>query len=377
MEIIFICYEGKHRPSSRVRGYGFAEDLAERGYSTSVISLADRFGLPGEAAYRLWDSQKLYYNAKILRELLAHPQAVLYVQKVGYHLVAPLLSQWINGNKLVIDYDDWDLQIQPFRSLRFLGFRDVARLTEWAFARADKVIVASHYLSTVAAGLGVPTRKLHYLPTAADTNQFSPSSEGYKSTDSVVFCWIGLIWNDELFESIRVLIAAFSAMATQQACSLIIAGNYYQYGSRLAAMKAAMPSQRTLQLPGWIEPESMPSFLAAIDIGLFLLTSDSEYNRSKSPTKLFEYLAMGKPTIVGFFGECMLVIDHGVTGFAVHNQQELEQAMGLLAENPELRSQFGANARQTAIACYSRAKVVAALEDVLHSLTPEEESDRA
>ncbi|MBN2055977.1 glycosyltransferase [bacterium] len=369
MKIGFIAYESSERASARVRAYRFAEVLARFGHDTHVLSFADRFGHPGETAYRLPDTIKIRDNIRALRLLQKEQDDLLYIQKVGYHVVAPLLRRWIRGVPVIIDYDDWDLEVQPFRSLRLFGMGDIEAFTARVFKRARAVVTASRILEQLARRLVGETTGVFCIPTGVDTGRFTPAVHDQVERD-VTFCWTGLIWNEDMFDNVNCIIEAFAAMTVQAPCTLIIAGRYYAFEQRLRGLAASMPPDRRIELPGWIAPETVPDLLRSCDIGLFILTRDTPYHQAKSPTKLFEYMASGLPTVVGFHGESLAVIEDGRSGIIVHDRTALARAMEILASRPDLRVTLGTNARSVAETRYGLAVLADRLNEVVTGCRP-------
>ena len=74
-----------------------------------------------------------------------------------------------------------------------------------------------------------------------------------------------------------------------------------------------------------------------------------------SPTKLFEYLAMGKGIVASRLGQVGEVIIDGENGLLVEpgDADGLARAIERLAVDGELRSRLGAAARKTAIERYT------------------------
>ena len=68
-----------------------------------------------------------------------------------------------------------------------------------------------------------------------------------------------------------------------------------------------------------------------------------------SPTKLFEYMAMGKAIVASNLDQLSQVLDHRTTAWLVPagNEVELAAAIEMLANDPELRHRLGQNARAT------------------------------
>jgi glycosyltransferase involved in cell wall biosynthesis len=85
-------------------------------------------------------------------------------------------------------------------------------------------------------------------------------------------------------------------------------------------------------------------YIGAMDI---CVLPDS--NAFGSPIALFEFMAMGKPCVVPDLGPMRDVIEDGAKGiiFPHGNHQALSAALLRLVEDPELRNQIGARAKQS------------------------------
>jgi glycosyltransferase involved in cell wall biosynthesis len=103
---------------------------------------------------------------------------------------------------------------------------------------------------------------------------------------------------------------------------------------------------------GAVEHLRVPSLLDACDILVaphVPLTDGSEF--FGSPTKLFEYMAMGKAIVASRLGQIGEVLEHGETALLVEpgNVGELSAAIVRLAEASPLRERLGTRAREIAI----------------------------
>jgi glycosyltransferase involved in cell wall biosynthesis len=107
---------------------------------------------------------------------------------------------------------------------------------------------------------------------------------------------------------------------------------------------------------GLIPQEQGPEHLAACDI----LVSPHVPNPDGSeffgsPTKLFEYLAMGKAIVASRLGQIEEIMRHGQTGWLVEPGQADALKVGLeqLLEDPGLRHRLGRAARNAAVQKYT------------------------
>ncbi|HKC63219.1 MAG TPA: glycosyltransferase family 4 protein, partial [Pyrinomonadaceae bacterium] len=105
-------------------------------------------------------------------------------------------------------------------------------------------------------------------------------------------------------------------------------------------------------LTGSVEHERVPALLDACDVLVsphVPLEDGSEF--FGSPTKLFEYMAMGRGIVASRLGQIGDVLKDEETALLVEpgNVQELSEAIMRLANSPNLRERLGAAARREAI----------------------------
>lgn len=134
---------------------------------------------------------------------------------------------------------------------------------------------------------------------------------------------------------------------------------------------------RYLTLTGLIPQQDAPLYLAASDILVSPHVANEDGSKFfGSPTKLFEYMAMGKPIIASDLDQIGHVLKDSVridsagqldcsdhkSKVAVllepGNHEELAISIKILAESPELRRQLGMNARNLALSRYTWFKHV-------------------
>ncbi len=350
MKVVFIPHEPYERASSRVRAYNFAERLSLLGYDAEVIGISDLKSLEGKECYHLSDYRKVKYNSELFDRLSGMRDALFYVQKIGWQAPAAYLSRYVNGNRLIVDYDDWDFGYQPFRLMRFVPFLPLTRWTSFLFNHADAVVTASYHLQQEA--VRITSKPVYLIPTGTDTDRFKPGGKKNES-GPLRFVWIGLVWGPPALANIKIILEAFAGMRNREYCRLELAGRFFGYEVRLKEIIARRGLENFVTLKEWIRPEDVPAWLSEADAGLFYISEDTDYNRSKSPTKLFEYMACGLPTVSGRVGEIFRVIDDGEDGFTAACAEEMREKMDLLASDAGLRERMGTAAREKAVRKYS------------------------
>lgn len=353
MKTIFIGINGYDFPYTRVRCFHFAEELRKLGMETEVLSFRDHLApqYTGIEMLNLGDKEKLRLNIHAMTKLFKERKSIFYIQKVHYHSGAPFLLSRLTGTKFILDYDDWDIDRSPLFKRRILNniffkgdnsetaTRNIAR-------KASACIAASRYLQDY---LSQSNSNVFYLPTGVNTERFKRIS--HNSTNSVNFIWTGLIWGEVIYNNILFILDCFSALSKEykNVCLKIIAdGEWY---SKVKEVVKKSYSEYKIDLLDWIPPDRMPEVLSTVDIGLLPLIPDKSneiWMKSKSPTKLFEYMAMELATVSTNFGEVSNIIRDGYDGFLGNNREDFVKKMGILVKEKELRKNIGKNARKKA-----------------------------
>lgn len=350
MKVIFITREGYQLSGSRVRCHGFARQLSKYAVQTEVFSFADNLGAKyaEEESAMSW-VEKLKYNFIVFKRLVKEDKkTIFFLQRLNYHVLAPVLVNLLRKNKLIFDCDDWNIRENP---KYYFGLFPASKM-EFAYRklakRAELCIAASGFLKDY---LGSFSNKIYYLPTGVDTNYFHPLSK--RDSENIVFSWMGTAYHQPMLENLSFILFCFSELAKEFKNIYIYfagAGKYYEKFKSLAAENEF--SARIKIFP-WIPADEMPQFLSHIDIGLLPLIQDSFFNQAKSPTKMFEYMAMGKPVVASRIGEAKNIIADQETGFLASNRGEFIAKMRLLINDARLRKVIGENSRQLVEAKYS------------------------
>lgn len=112
----------------------------------------------------------------------------------------------------------------------------------------------------------------------------------------------------------------------------------------------------------------IPEYLGRVDIGLLPLIQDTQFNKAKSPTKLFEYMAMRKPIVSSDIGEASRIIQDGYNGLLAKDKKEFIIKMEELIRDNNLRQKLGRNARRTVDKDYSLAVLGKRLFEILREV---------
>ncbi|MEP6920913.1 MAG: glycosyltransferase family 4 protein [bacterium] len=203
--------------------------------------------------------------------------------------------------------------------------------------------------------VGIPVAKIIVNPNGVDTETFRPGVGGDRvrrdlaiDADETVVGFVGTFgpWH--------------GVLALAQAIKLVPAGSRIRYllvgsGSLQDEMKrlleAEYESGRAI-FTGAVGHKEVPALLDGCDVLVsphIPLAAGAEF--FGSPTKLFEYMAMGKSIVASRLGQIGDVLRDEETALLVEpgNVQELAAAIIRLAQTPALREQLGTAARRDAI----------------------------
>jgi len=370
MKIIFIGHSGYQYPHVRIRCYHFASVLKKMGMETEVLSFKDHLLPPQyseETMYALRDRRKIQLTLKAFLRLLGEKGNIFYVQKLLFHAAIPFLLSRLGRNRYILDCDDWDAQygtLYKSRELNRFFFDIPARsdsygniapedynkvLMKYA-GEALGCVVSSHSLLDIMSKVNDRT---FYVPTGVDDEKFNNNSTK-KDGNTITFSWTGIVWGEVIFDNMLFLLHCFSALRSKYPnIRLKILGGG-QYMGRVKQVVESVYNNDGIEVLGTIKADEVPQFLSGIDIGVVpLIQANDLWVNSKSPTKLFEFMASGKPVIASRTGENVYVIDDGKDGFLASGKDEFLKKMEMLITDEKLRKDMGEKAREKIVNNYS------------------------
>lgn len=357
MRVRFIGIHGRELAYTRVRCYNFAAILRGRGVKAEVLSYQDAFAprVRDDGMLRLGEAEKLGITFRALCRLARMRGEIFYLQKAHWHAAAPFLLARLGLNRLVLDYDDWDFDRSPFfKSDRwnrfFFGATGMEPITAAVARGARAVVASSGPLHELMRGYN-PAAFL--IPTGVDAEKFRRTAP--PPGEPVTAVWCGKVWGELMGENLRFCIdCVTAARRVHPSLRLVIAGDGAWMG-RVREYARARGAEG-IEFHGWIPPDRMPVFLSRAHIGLLPLIPDAanaEWMRCKSPTKLFEYMAMEIPAVASRYGEAGSIARDGAEAFLASDREEFTAKLIALAGDSGLRREMGVRARRRVEAHYS------------------------
>ena len=346
-----------------------ATPLAQDAFENELVAARSR-------PYFFWEAATLSYNFAFVRGVQEHlavgaPQ-YFYQRHCRFSIAGALLSRRLKV-PLILEYngpeawiaDHWDPT--PFRSL-------ITLCEDVTLRCAARIIVVSGALEAELLERGIPADRIRVNPNAVDPDYFYPGcgqDSGRRqleaAPDEVL---VGFVGSFSLWHGIGVLQQAIvRLLSTPPPCRLrfVLMGDGLLQGEMRSAL-AAYEEAGEVIFTGPLPRDKVAEYLDASDILVSPHIPTPDGSRFfGSPTKLFEYMAMGKSIVASRLEQLGEVLEHDRTGWLITpgNVEELAEAILRLALDPMKREALGVAARRAAVERHSWAQNVAsALSDM-------------
>jgi glycosyltransferase involved in cell wall biosynthesis len=241
-----------------------------------------------------------------------------------------------------------------------------ARAMEGTILRhADALVVLSKWLADWAAGLGVDPSRIHVIPDGVSEHLFAQDLSGEPVRRRYGLNGhrtVGFVGSFQPWHDLKGLVNAFSGLhARDGGLRLLLVGDGEKRKSIEKLVRDRNVSDAVI-FTGKIPHEEVPAHIAAMDVAV--IPYPALENFYFSPLKLFECMAVGRPTVAAALGQICEVVQHGRTGwlYPAGNNQKLAEGIDALLSEPMLAQAIGKAARDTVL---SRHTWRAVTEEVL------------
>ncbi len=318
---------------------------------------------------RFIDSREIFpldYNQEYVtqasRILEGRPPAFLYQRYSLNNYSGVWLAQQFNV-PFVLEYNGSELWVNQHWGipLKYVSLAEEIELLN--LRRAQLNVVVSQTLKTELLTRGVKDEAILVNPNGVDPRVFHPQISGsrirqrYELTTKTVFGFLGTFGK---WHGAEVLAEAFSQLlretpALRGKVTLMLIGDGVTIPEVRKVLDSAQVSDSVV-FTGSVFQSEAPSYLAACDI----LVSPHVPNPDGSeffgsPTKLFEYMAMGKGIVASSLAQISDVLSHRKTAWLVEpgNVHALKDGLITLFEDVSLRQRLGHAAREEVVKHYT------------------------
>lgn len=377
LRILFVVHNQTRKGGAYYRGVNLAAPLARRGHDVTLMSIHPSARL--RLVERELDGVKLVESPDLLWGVgrtgwdpWNTVRRALWIRRRSFDVIhtvdtrpavclPAILGRKASGAVWVADWTDWwgrggattEREGWLIRTL-------IGPLEQWFEEKprphADGTVVISHALGRRAEALGIDGKHILYLPPGADAAAIRDTPTGAArekcglDTRGRLIGYLGNIYQrdaDLLFETLRRLKTA--------GVRLVMVG---EPGCRVPdAVK-----DRVI-ITGRLPFEKMLDYLSACDV-LALPLSDTITNRGRWPSKVNEYVAVGRPTVACDVGDvASLLRDHDIGLLVRPEAAEFAIRIDELLADPARAKAMGDRARIIARSTYSQDAVADKLEE--------------
>ena len=386
---------------------GVTKALGEAGYPVDFFAIEPpvmapstlRYHcVPAPSAYGLpYDANLYRYQNKFVRQTLRWasnncPKFVYQRLSIGNY--AGVVQSRRSGIPLVLEYNGSEVWIAENWGVRHRLARLARLAEEVSLQHAHVVVTVSDVLRDELIQRGVEAERIVTHPNGFDPDVFSPqrfSADELAAVrrkhgiaeDAVVAMFLGTFgqWHgvEVLADAVRRLALHEADWLRRHRIHFLIVGD----GVGMRQVQQILSNERCrpfYTLPGLIPQNEAPAHLAAADILLSPHVENADGSRFfGSPTKLFEYMAMGKAIVASDLDQIGQVLRNSLRVQALPvpapqreagelavlcrpgGVEDLQRGLVFLAENPKWRETLGRNVRREALSKYTWEKHVGAI----------------
>ncbi len=296
----------------------------------------------------------LIFSAGALREIEESPVDLIY-QRYGRFTSAGVEASLRTGIPLFLEYNGSEVWIGKHWDISGM-IPLLERFERLNLAVAARIFVVSAVERRNLLRCGIPDEKIVVNPNGVDPEEFQPGIGG-----AAVRCELGVAEHETLagfvgtfgpWHGVLTLAEAITLLPDDSGVRFMLVGAGRLRDEVERIIRHAGKEQQVV-FAGHVDHERVPVLLDACDILLsphVPLEDGSEF--FGSPTKLFEYMAMGKGIIASRLGQIADVLVDEETALLVEpgNARQLSEAILRLKRARGLRERMGAEARRIVIA---------------------------
>ena len=254
---------------------------------------------------------------------------------------------------------------------RRLNFRHLAGYVENnIFKSAGAIIITTDNLRDYVIRKGVDKNKVFEVPDGVDSEKFNPEISGnpirkkYKLEGKQI---VGFVGSLSKRQGLPILLDAAEKCKQQiPDIHFLIVGKGFEE-PKLKKLVKNNKLENIVTFTGAVSHNDIPAYIAAMDITV--LPNMSIYS---SPVKIFEYMAMAKPTIAPAQGQMNRFFENEREILLIKpgDQEQLMSSIVRLFNDSALRKRLGSNARHKVSNSYTwkhNAKRILEIYRTIHS----------
>jgi glycosyltransferase involved in cell wall biosynthesis len=304
------------------------------------------------AAFDLYNN--LLFTHGAVRAIESARPHIIY-QRYSRFSLAGVEASLRTGLPLFLEYNGSEVWLgKNWDKVGMLGLLE--RFERVNLSAAARIFVVSEVEERNLLRAGVSPQKIIVNPNGVDAEHFRPQVGGERVRQELGIegneTLVGFVGSFGPWHGVMALAEAIKLMPEDARVRFLLVGSGSLRADVENTLRAANALSRVI-FTGAVSHERVPALLDACDVLVsphVPLADGSEF--FGSPTKLFEYMAMGCGIVASRLGQIGDVLAHEETALLVEpgNVRELSEAILRLTQSRNLREQLGAAARREAVA---------------------------
>ena len=292
---------------------------------------------------------------------------VLHLQKCHHYASMPAaMACYITGTPFHYDWDDWEEKIwyesvgKTFRS-KFIGV-SYKLLERTLPVLTDSTSCASNYLKKLAHAYGARKEQIYDSPVGADIEKFRPGLDGDRvkkkyGINGDLVLYVGQLHGAQ-YVDLFIRAAGLVLNDFPDVTFMIVGEGFLEIPLKKLAQDLGLGNK--VIFAGSISHEEVPFYIASASICVAAF-QDTKVTRCKSPLKIVEYLASGKPIVASNVGEVKNMVGKGGILVEPGDPHALAEGICKLIQDKGMREKLGRFARQRAEDIYNWPKTASSL----------------
>lgn len=302
---------------------------------------------------------------------VGRPDVVLVSSPTFFSNFSALFLARMKRAKLVIEVRD--LWPAIFVELGVLTDRRVIRTLErielWLYRQADAVVAVTDGFRDNIIGRGIPATKVHTIRNGADLDRFAATDPPPGARERLggregrlLALYIGA---HGISQNLSVLLDAASKLRSEPVDVALVGEGAEK---RLLEQKAAELALPNLHMLPGVPSGDVPGLLQAGDVCVVSLR-DIPLFKTFIPSKIFEYLAAGKPVVGSVAGESAAILEEaGAVVVPPGDGAALAEALRSLAADPTRQREMGLAGRNFVSQHFDRRQLARRYRELLVSV---------
>ena len=284
---------------------------------------------------------------------------IIHFQKCFYHAALPaLINGFLNRKHIHYDWDDWEIKIFHYSARQpwLIGIFLLA-MERFIPLLCDTISVSSERLRQECIRYGVDAKRITTAPVGADLELFNPNVSGIRireryNIEGPLIMYMGQLHGGQYAE--QFIRAAKMILNRDPRINFMIVGGGYRL-EELKNLSKDLDLSQNIIFTGAVSHKETPLYLAAADVAVACF-EDNDITQCKSPLKIAEYLASGKPIVASDVGEVKRMLGGAGILTVPGDAQDLACGIMKILDDEPLRKRLSSKARERAEEIYNWEK---------------------